>query len=278
MDFVSFDDSKSMEDFFKNQKVQKEDKIEYYLLDQYKNNKILFTAEHAFNFRIPKPEFGERAFIGVGDRNTDKLAKLMAYSIKSGFLISNIPRTEADAARPIESLGKDEKLLVAIVKDRKVLKKCYLPIHQNIEYLPLLEKYHKIVDNLNPRMIVSIHGIQRRHEPDIVLGVGKDFSMVGGKQAAEDLKKIIREGIKKTRAKDLKIKFSKKYLTGEKNYTLWRHVIQYNKNKPEKKFGMQVEFNMRGRIVYDDKELIRKKYQITAQVIASSILEWLNIR
>ena len=72
----------------------------------------------------------------------------------------------------------------------------------------------------------------------------------------------------------LKINISKWLFTGEKNYVLSRHVIQHNKNNKRKRFGMHVEFNARGRIL--NEESVGKNYQIAAQVLADTVLEWLT--
>lgn len=269
-EFLVFEDLESLNKFLYD--IKKGEKgFEFKTFRSYKENKILFTAEHAYTFKIKKPEIDEKAFIGMGDRNTDKLAKLMAYRVRSGFLVFKLPRTKADPARSFKDLGKEKKVLVAVVKKREVLEKLYVPIHKDVEYLPFLEGYHKVIKDLKPKILVSIHGMHSRHKSDIVFGFGRNFNLIGGESGAEEFEKILKD---KKPIRDLKIRFSKKSFTGESNYVLKKHVKLYNKNHEKKRFGMQIEFNLRGRALFGNVDMISKKYQTASQAIADSILEW----
>ena len=279
MKFVIFNSKKELENFMKKIRREKLDKIEYGILKNFKKNRVLFTAEHAYTSRVKTPQYGKESYVKIGDKNTDKLAMIMAHKLKSSFLIPRLSRVEADANRPINTLGKNERILLEIFKSKDKNKK-YFRIHRNKEYTPFLEKYHSIIEKLNPSALVCVHGMcEKDHPPDILLGFGKNYRIIGGTENALEFKNLFIKKVNKTLSQfkienKLKINISKSLFTGEKNYLLSKHVIQYNKTNRKKRFGMHVEFNARGRIIR--RNFIRKDYQIAAQVLADTVLEWLK--
>ena len=270
-----FDNAENMDNFLKKIPRKKLENIECGILKNFNKNRVLFTAEHSVTSVIKTPKYGKESFIRMGDKNTDKLALIMASRIKSGSLIPKFSRVDADACRPIDNLGKDERILMKVYNSNA--KMIRYRIHRNKDYAPLLIKYHSMIEKLNPSAIISVHGMrEKRHPPDILLGFGKDYRIIGGIKKALEFKKYyiknVNEAFKQFKIKnELKINISKWLFTGEKNYVLNKYVIQYNKKK---RFGMHVEFNMRGRIV--NKNFIRKDYQIASQVLADTILEWME--
>ena len=251
--------------------------IDYCILDEFKKNRILFTAEHAQTSVIKTPEYGNKSYISLGDKNTDKLAMMMAHRLQSGFMIPRFSRIDADPCRPINTLGKNERILVKVFG---LNEKKYFLIHRNKNYAPLLSEYHSIIEKLNPSAIVSVHGMgPQKHPPDILLGFGRGYRIIGGRKNALRFKEFFIQKVVDALARlkienNLNIKISKWLFTGEKNYILFRHVIQHNKESKKKRFGMHVEFNSRGRII--DRNFIRKDYQIASQLLADAVLEWLN--
>jgi len=276
MSFIIFDNKKELENFLKRVRSKRLEKIEYGILENYKKNRILFTAEHAYTSQVRTPEYGKESYVKIGDTNTDILAMMMAYRLRSSFLISRLSRIEADAARPIKTLGKDERILLEIFRSKD--KKQYIRIHRNKDYAPFLLQYHSVIERLNPSALVSVHGMcERGHPPDILLGFGKNYRIVGGRKNALKFKNFFIERVDKALSElkienRLKINISKSLFTGEKNYVLNKHVIQYNKTRERKRFGIHVEFNERGRI--SKGNFVRKDYQIAAQVLADTIVDW----
>jgi len=279
MDFVIFDDKRELENFLSKIQSKKSGKIEYGILENFYKNKILFTAEHAYHARVKTPEYGKGSYVKIGDTNTDKLAMIMAHRLKSFFLISRLSRVEADVNRPIDTLEKNEKILVEIF-DSTVVNKKYFRIHRNKDYASFLKKYHSMIEKLNPSALVSVHGMcEKGHPPDILLGFGKNYRIIGGRDNALEFKNLfikkVNEALSQFKIKNkLKVNISKWLFTGEKNYVLSKHVTQYNKNSEEKRFGVHVEFNARGRIVKEN--FIRKDYQIATQVLADTVIDWLK--
>ena len=278
MKFLIFDNTKDRKNFLENPSFKKKENVEYGILNNFNKNRILFTAEHNVTTDIKTPKYGKKSFIRMGDKNTDKLAKIMAHRIKSGFLIPKFSRIDVDACRPIENIGKNEKILVKVYNSN--IGMIRYRIHRNKNYVPFLMNYHSIIEKLNPSALISVHGMREKgHPPDILMGFGKNYRIIGGVKKALEFKKYyikkLNDVFRKFKTKNmLKINISKWLFTGEKNYVLNKHVIQYNKNNKKKRFGMHVEFNMRGRII--NKEFIRKDYQIASQVLADTILEWMG--
>jgi len=203
----------------------------------------------------------------------------MAKRLKAAFLISRLSRIEADPCRPIRNLGKNEKILINVYKSKDRGKK-YFHIHRNKGYALFLKKYHFMVEKFNPSALISVHGMSEEgHSPDILLGFGKNYRIIGGMDDALQFKKLFIKNLDENFSRlkienKLKINISKWLFTGEKNYVISKHVIDYNKISKKKRFGMHVECNERGRKLLGNS--IRKDYQIAAQVLADTILEWLK--
>lgn len=280
MDYLIFKSSTDLFDFFKRKlNTSVKDKLEYCIMEKFSKNRLLFTAEHSI---VKKLEFKERGvYTIVGDKNTDLLAKLGAYYLRSAYILPLFLRTEADASRDPKDLGKGLRLFVKL---RGVKKETltYIPIHTNPSYLPYLENYNERIEKLNPKLLISVHGMGSRREFDVLLGFGENYESIGGKKEAfnfkhsfiEYLDGVFRElGLKN----DLKIAVSTWLFTGSKNYILTKHVIEHNRNKniEEKRYGLQAEFNLKGR-VDENMEVPNQKYQVLVQALGDFFLRWIS--
>ena len=245
--------------------------IEYEVLRNYSKNRILITAEHAATKKLFLPEYGKRAFVGIGDKNTDKLAKLAAAHIGCAYMIARILRTQVDLSRPYKEFKKAR--LYAGLFNVEEQKKTKVLIHKDIGKADVLFFFHKKIEELKPRAILSFHGMHMRYKPDIILGFGpgrryfdrpfefRDFFH-------ERLCSVL-DSLRLNNEFDIKI--GNKLFTGTKNYTLYRHVRQF---KGRSRLGIHVEFNLRGRISKSTNELPKLRYQVAAQVLADCLKEW----
>jgi len=263
--------------------------IEYCVMERFAGNRILFTAEHAQTERIMMKGLGAREYVGVGDKNTDILAKLGAYYLRSAYLMPLFIRTEADASRPPEDLGKGLRLFVTVKRGGRDVgrKTSYLQIHKNPSMLPKLENYHKTIEKLNPYTIISIHGLNIKREFDLLFGFGENYECIGGRREAFRFKNEFTDYLDRmfrelsVRA-NLKIGVSTWRFTGSQNYVLTKHVIEHNRaqaaNDPKKKrIGLQAELNLRGRVTKSDDEIPTIPYQLVAQALGDFVYKW-NMR
>jgi hypothetical protein len=255
--------------------------IEYCIMEKFAGNRILFTAEHAQTKKVMLKDLGPRAYTGVGDRNTDVLAKLGAYYLRSAYLIPLFVRTDADASRPPEYLGKGLRLFVRAKNSKQ--KKVYIPIHNNPSKLPDLLEYHKTIETLKPRTIVSVHGLNVKRDFDVLFGFGEDYKCIGGKKEAFKFKNEFINYLDRVFSdvgirENLKIAVSTWRFTGSLNHVLTKHVIEHNKyfgdNPKNKRIGMQVELNYRGRVSKDDKDIPTIPYQLLVQVLGDFVFKW----
>ncbi|MDI6825627.1 MAG: hypothetical protein QMD36_00300 [Candidatus Aenigmarchaeota archaeon] len=269
-----------MDDFLRDKlKPREKDGIEYGILDNFKNNRVLFTAPHAYVKKIYLPEFGERAYVNIGDRNTGRLTRIVALHTRTAFMIPKVLRTRADPARPPDELGKGLKLFATVMGTKNKELRTYLEIHKNRKFLHVLEKYHELISNLSPKGIICFHGMHLRREFDVLLGFGKRYEMILGKKNAFRFKKELIEKIHDAFPEfgfrqEMKIAVSKILFTGEMNYVLAKHVIEHNKKSQKKRIGINVELNLRGRVSKDDKNLPTPEYQLACQILGELSIEW----
>lgn len=290
--FLLFDSSEALERFLKRKMFPTtEDGIEYCIMERFAGNKILFTAEHAQTKSIEMKEFGPQAYAGLGDKNTDILAKLGAYYLRSAYIMPLFVRTDADAARPPEDLGKGLRLFVKLMYAKQ--RTAFIPIHTNPSMLPKLNRYHELIDRLNPQVIISLHGLSVKREFDLLFGFGSDYETIGGKKEAfrfrdeftNYLDGLFRQlGVHAS----LRIAVSTWRFTGSQNYVLTKHIIEHNKlidNKRvtdklletrKKRIGLQVEFNWRGRVSEADISVPTVPYQLVVQALGDFVYKWKN--
>lgn len=283
--YLVFGSSDAMKRFFSRKlSPTTTDAIEYCSMERYRGNRILFTAEHAQTKRIPLGEVSKRAYIGIGDKNTGVLAKIGAYYLRSAYLMPIFIRTDADASRPPQDLGIGLRLFVR--PSYAGQKTMYIPIHSNRGFISKLHEYHRTIDRLDPRVIISVHGISIKREFDLLFGFGEDYDTIGGKKEAfrfrheftEYLGRVFREtGVKA----NLKIAVSTWRFTGSQNHVLTEHIIEHNRsaasNDPKRRrIGFQVEMNLRGRMTREDEELPTIPYQLAIQALGDFIYRWSN--
>ncbi|MDI6806555.1 MAG: hypothetical protein QMD14_01920 [Candidatus Aenigmarchaeota archaeon] len=252
------------------------EEVEYFVMERFPIKKVLFTAEHAVSKEIPMKEYGKNAYIVIGDKNTDTLAKLAAYYIKSAYVATLFSRIDADAARDTMELGKGLRLFVRVFNSEKQ-PSIYVPIHSNKSYLSNLRRYHRVIEELNPKTIISIHGMHVGRKFDMLFGFDKNYGGIGGKENAFRFKRefisfldgVFSElGIRN----NLEIAVSTWLFTGSRNYVLTKHVIEHNKKSKEKRIGMQVEFNWKGRV--GEIAIPTIPYQVAVQALADFITKW----
>lgn len=270
---------KDLDRFNKNFKPRIENFIEYEILGT--KSKILITAEHAQTTRIKSPEYGEDAYVGIGDMNTDELAKLAAYYSKCSYIVPTLLRTEIDLSRPpgAENLILHVIPLKADPSKKTGKKKVAISTKKNFRHIA--DFYHKKIEKINPRFILAYHGMHSHRKMDILLGFGPDRKYIGGSKNAFKFKKMFKERLTKRLKEanirdDLIVKVGKSLFTGTKNYTLYNHVKKHNEKTKEKRFGMHVEFNMRGRRMKKYSVLPKLRYQVAAQVLVECAEEWLE--
>ena len=266
-----------MEKFFEKElPLRQENKIEYAVMENFDKNRIVFAAPHKVTERI---YVDEKRFIGVGDKNTDKLAKLGALRLRTCYIAPLFSRIEADLTRDPSMLGKGLTLRSPLYggEKREIVR---IEIHKNKKFANTVSFYHQLLEKLKPQALVFIHGMGRRHKADVSFGFGKECEYIGGKKNAEAFVGMFREKLNevlesfgfKTKLEIVVAKFFK----ATKDYGLLHHVAAHNKKNAEKRFGMNVEFNLRGRTTKEDKGLPTKEYQLAAQVLADVVLEWKN--
>lgn len=292
--YLVFASSDALERFFKRKIHPKtENGIEYCVMERFAGNRILFTAEHAQTKRIVVESLDTHEYVGVGDKNTDVLVKIAAYYLRSAYIMPLFVRTEADASRPPEDLGRGLRLFVTVkrsgrdVKGRSSgYKTSYIQIHKDSSMLPKLLKYHQTIEKLDPRTIVSLHGLSRKREYDMLFGFGHDYECIGGKNQAfkfkneftEYLGSVFREiGVRS----NLKIAVSTWKFTGSKNHVLVNHVIEHNKKTTDpkkKRIGLQAELNLRGRVTKNDDSIPTIPYQLVVQALGDFVFKWNNRR
>lgn len=279
MRYLTFNSSESLNSFLKR-KIEPvvDDDIEYCTMEKFSTNKILFTAEHAISGKVKLKEFGVKAYANVGDINTGTLAKLAAFNLRSAYIIPLFLRTDADASRPPEDLGKGLRLFARVFRSKNQAT-TFIPIHSNVDLLPSLEKYHKIIEQLNPNTIISIHGMNVKRKFDILFGFGENYNLVGGKKQAFKFKNEFTAFLDKIfnelKLNSLQVAVSTWLLTGSRNYVLAKHVMEYNKKHEKKRIGMQVEFNWKGRVMEEDP-VPSISYQIVVQALGDFLLKWMK--
>jgi len=188
-------------------------------------------------------------------------------------------RIDADASRDPKELGKGLRLFVHTHGTKKQ-KYVFLPIHRNKNFLPYLINYHKIIESLNPRILISVHGVSIKRKFDLILGFGRNYMGIGGKKNAFKFKIEFLEFLDRVfnslgMKNNLEIVVSTWRFTGSMNFVLTSHVIDYNKkNSDKRRLGFQVEFNYRGRVSKFDKRLPSPEYQVTIQALGLFSLQW----
>ncbi|MAH42298.1 hypothetical protein CL614_01040 [archaeon] len=242
---------------------------------KYRKTRVLITAEHAETTRIPviglKTKSGQETFIPVGDKNTDKLAKLAAKAVNGAYILSHLPRTTVDMSKSPKELREDISVPVKIAGTKRMMTR--LIIHTNPKKERILKKYQNRVKILRPEIIICYHGMHKRHKSDITLGFGPHKIYIGGRKYATMFTKYYKKELKKTLESmklrnNLKIRRSKYIFLGRTNFTLKKNVRLHNKRFKKKRMGIHVEFNLRGRTTKASTEVPKLRYQVAAQVLA----------
>ncbi len=185
--------------------------IEY---GSYGDAPIVFIAPHEGGELI-KIDVGEsKQIVEISERGTGYLVKLAAKQIGATFIINQVPRIQADFARDPKLLGKGEIFRYFLLGKRRELK-----CHINNNYLNLMERFHGLIEKLNPSFIIDFHRMSSE-DIDIRLGFGVGRKYIGGSENALDFRKRI---FNKSNFDDLKIMISKRVLAGESEFILNKH-------------------------------------------------------
>ena len=242
MSYKVFFGRKEMDDFFGTFDYKIENSLEKCVFKGYKKSRVLFTAEHAVTRRL-RTKSG--IVFGVGDVNTGLLARLGAYHARGAYLIPRKSRIRVDLCRPGSQLGKGVRLFAKILEGPG--KREYISIHKDRKALGYFLNYHRIIEELAPHKIVSVHGMAKDRKFDVMLGFGKRWNFIGGKRNAFKFRREFKERLE-SEGIELKVAIAKNLFTGQTNYTLRRHVQEWNKAHPgEKRIGVHVEWNSKGR-------------------------------
>jgi len=210
--------------------------VELVKFEGYEKNRVLIIAPHAGIKGVKVRVDGVEREVHVGDENTHILAKVAAWNLGSAALISYVPRDTADFARDPEMLGK-ELFLPLSVPTHKGRKKILVRIHRDRRYYEALKKFHREIEKLDPKFILSYHGMGPRFRTDVLLGFGEGRKYIGGVKNAFKFRELVRKYEKKMGI-DFTVKIAKRRLLGRCEYNLAAHVR-------EGRFGALVEFNYR---------------------------------
>ncbi len=256
-----------------------EDAVEYCRMEKYPVSRILFTAEHDKTEKVPLREISDTAYAGLGDTNTGTLAKIGAYYLRTAYLIPNFVRTDADPSRPPEDLGRGLRLFVK--QKRTGNYPVSVLIHKKTSMMPKLMRYHEVIEQMNPKFVLSVHGVSEKREQDIIFGFGKEYNYIGGKKEAFRFRDEFSQELDRAYnsigiTANLNIEVSTWRFLGHKNYVLSNHVTDHNLRSDEKRMGIQVEFNLKGRVSKHDEKLPTIPYQMAIQVLGDFVYKWNN--
>ncbi len=220
-------------------------------------NGVLIIAPHAGKKKL---QLSEEEYITLGEKNTDALTVVASANTGAGFIIVKVPRDEADFARPPELLGTGARAKLATSMGRARV----ITTHNNPVWQPVLEKFHKLITEIQPRFLLTYHGMSSRAF-DVLLGFGKDRRYIGGWENAKKFRENIQEFLQKWDV-EVKIGISKKKLTGESDYILNHYTAKFGIP------GALVEYNWQGR----KGEIPSREYQLTAVAIAKAAERWVK--
>ena len=260
------------------------ERIEHNEFSGFAKKRLLITAEHALTKTI-RVDDGR---IFIGDRNTGILARITAFGTSSAYAIPRFNRYYADASRNPSLLGKGVpyRAKVKVLKGGKIRWETkIINTHISVKYAGSLAEYHRTIEALNPRAILSIHGKSSpsaKKKFHMLLGAGPDYEYMGGKRNAFRFRRRFREKIKEVLSKmqldergpllgeDINSGLSRR-LSGRRNFILKKFVAQHNESG-RKRIGLQVELDDTGRKLGPNKN-VAYEYQIALQVIADMLAQ-----
>ncbi len=192
----------------------------------------------------------------IGERGTGYLARLAARHIGGSYIVSHVPRMEADFARDPAELGKGARFKYNI--DGEIFT---LTSHRNPAYAGLLGEFHGLIERLNPRFLLTYHRMGGSDGVDLRFGFGRERQYIGGTENALEFKRRFLE-----RVSGLEVLVSKLKLAGESEFILKSHY--------RGRVAGLVEFSSKlfrlgsGRI---DRRVVR-----AARVVAELAAEWVK--
>ena len=190
------------------------------------------------------------------------------------MISTSLSRYYADLCRPP---GQFSTLRVKINKSDRDFTR--LPINWDESSVKVSKTFHRTIEKMNPRIILSYHGMHTRNDTDILLGFGPEKSYsLGNKNAfkfRDFFKEVLRQRLSEAGLRnDIIVKISKNLFTGSNNYTLFKHIAEYNKKNSKKRLGIHVEFDRRGRKMKKYPPVPRLRYQVAGQVLVECAKIW----
>jgi len=183
--------------------------VEY---DSFGDAPVLIVAPHEGTELVEV----DGASVVVGERGSGELAKIAAKHVGGSYIVVHVPRFRADFARSPELLGEG-----AMFRFNVLGKRHEFTGHKDTAYKQIMEKFHNLVGEFNPKFLLSFHKMLGK-DVDIRLGFGLDRKYIGNsKRALEFRKQVV--GDLAVRGHSLEILVSKRALTGESEYILNRH-------------------------------------------------------
>ncbi|MBR9689827.1 MAG: hypothetical protein GOV01_02955 [Candidatus Altiarchaeota archaeon] len=175
---------------------------------------VLFIAPHeGVEITTIKTDEGPQ-LVRIGERGTGYLAKLAAQHIGGSFIVVHVPRLKADFARDPALLGKGDRFRQNIDGKFKV----WFDGHKDTQYAKTLERFHELIQKINPKFIVDVHTMGTS-KIDAKLGFGKNRRYIGGSENALRF----RDELMKMVDCNLNVLVSKIELTGESEFILNKH-------------------------------------------------------
>jgi len=231
-------------------------KVEHY---KFGEAPVLIVAPHIGGEKIEWKAEGKTVIFNMCEWATDILAAKAAREIGGHLMVSRIPRNKVDFARSPEDLGRG---ITARLGHSRLEHPVLMPVHADTSGRPLLEKFHKKIDEIRPKFILTYHGMMNK-KYDVLLGFGRRKQYIGGLVNAHKFRSMVVRTLPKNPG--LKVGISWKRLTGESDYVLKSHV-----HKPVR--GALVEFNKKGRSEQEPSS----EYEQLAVAIARVAKEWVE--
>jgi len=180
----------------------------------YGDSGVLVVAPHEGVELMEVEAGGRRHLVRLGERGSGYLARLAAKQVGGSYIIVHVPRTHADFARDPALLGKGERFRLHIDGEWKV----WLDCHTDELYAGVLEKFHDLIEDIDPQFLLDYHTMGNRNI-DIKLGFGEERRYIGGTEKAL----MFRDEVTSRMEHSVKMLVSKLELTGESEFILNSH-------------------------------------------------------
>ena len=245
---------------------------ELFVSEDYQKNKILLTAEHA---AIEYIKIGN-GIVEVGDFGTGEICRYSAEKVGGASLVARIPRSEVDFNRKLEDLGKELFLQTSIYTPdlKSKVGSVRIRIHKNRGLNEVWSEYHAVPSILNPKIIISIHGMAEKPErPEVCISVGREYEFLE-KSLAEKLRIELKNALKYLDIYEISIN---EPFSHSCNPMLRRNVYEFNKKMGKilrKGFGVELIESVRKEV--GDKRKVSERGKLAGKIIAETSLSVLT--